>query len=74
MYPGVTVREMLLAKRNEGEAEAERWADCFIGECRKSCRHTAQEHAEARVFVACVLKDLLTEVRAARAAGFIENP
>lgn len=68
-----SVREMLLRKREEGEASAESWADNFIGECRSFCNHTAAEHSEARLHLACVFKDLLAEVRAARAAGFVDK-
>ena len=68
-----TLRQLLLAKRDAQEAEAERWADSFVGECRVLCRHTAAEHSENRAFVAAVLKDLLAEVRAARKAGFVEE-
>lgn len=67
-----SVREMLLRKREEGEKDAERWADSFIGECREFCKHTAQEHSEARLHIACVFKDLIAEVRAARERGFAE--
>ena len=61
------LREMLLAKREDGEADAERWAEMFISGCRRLCDHTAKEHADARLHLACVFLDLLAEVRATRA-------
>ena len=68
-----SVREMWLRKREAGEENAEEWADNFSGQCREFCKHTAAEHSEARLHLACVFKDLLAEVRAARAAGFDER-
>ncbi len=64
---------MLLRKKEAGEVNAEEWAANFIGPCREFCKHTAQEHGDARLFLACVFQDLLAEVRAARAAGYVDG-
>lgn len=61
-----SVRAMLLRKQEEMEADAERWAKSFNGECREFCKHTAAEHSDARWHLACVFLDVLAELRELR--------
>lgn len=62
------VRSLLDTKRRLGEEEAERWARMFTQECRSSdCPHTAAEHYDARLHLACVFLNVIAERDAARA-------
>jgi hypothetical protein len=63
----LSVRQMLMQKRDEMEANAEQWALSFMGECRDFCKHTAEEHGAARWHLACVFKEVLAELRKLRA-------
>lgn len=61
--PGPNVRGMLAEKREGMLSNAEEWARSFTGECRRRCKHTAEEHGGARWHLASVYLDLIDEHR-----------